>query len=214
MAEVALNGIKREVKTKGHVNELRRSGYIPAVFYKHGEENKLLAVNELKIKPLIFSPDTFLINLQIDQAEAEKCIIKEFQLDPLTEKILHVDFYGLKAGEKITIDVTLQLIGSSQGVRDGGVVQYTLHKLHIECLPSQIPDKIEVDITNLKIGDSIHVRDLIIPDVKILSNLDSTIVAIVPPTVQKEETEAEVAPALAAEPEVITKGKKAEEEED
>jgi large subunit ribosomal protein L25 len=75
-----------------------------------------------------------------------------------------------------------------------------------------IPDKIDVDITNLKIGDSIHVRDLNFPDIKILSNLDSTIVSIVPPTVQKEITEVEVAPTEAAEPEVISKGKKAEEE--
>ncbi len=212
MAEVALNGIRREVKSQGHINELRRKGYIPAVFYKHGEENKLLAVNELKIRPLIFSAETHLINLSIDDASPESCIIKEFQLDPLTDKIVHVDFYGLKAGEKITIDVVLHLTGSSQGVKDGGVVQHSLHKLHIECLPSQIPDKIDVNITNLKIGDSIHVRDLNIPDIRILSNLDSTVVAVVPPTVQKEVTEVEVEPTEAAEPEVISKGKKTEEE--
>jgi large subunit ribosomal protein L25 len=212
MAEVDLKGIQREVKTKGYVNDLRRNGYVPAVFYKQGEENKLLAVSELKLRPLIFSAETYLINLQIEQDQAEKCIIKEFQLDPVTEKILHVDFHGLKAGQRIALDIPVHLIGSAQGVKDGGIIQYILHKIHIECLPSMIPDKIDVDITKLKIGDSIHVRDLNFPDIKILSNLDSTIVSIVPPTVQKEITEVEVAPTEAAEPEVISKGKKAEEE--
>ncbi|MBM4175227.1 MAG: 50S ribosomal protein L25 [Ignavibacteria bacterium] len=212
MAEIALNGVRREVKSQGHINELRRQGFIPAVFYKHGEGNKLLAVNELKIRSLIFSAETHLINLSIDDSKPEACIIKEFQLDPLTEKILHVDFHGLKAGEKITIDVTLHLIGSAQGVKDGGVIQHSMHKLHLECLPSQIPDKIDVDISSLKIGDSIHVRDLNIPNIKILSNMGSTVVAVVPPTVQKEAAEVETIEEEAAEPEVISKGKKTEEE--
>lgn len=214
MAELTLNVKRRQLNTKGYLTQLRREGFIPAVFYKHGEENQFISVSEQKLKPIIFSSETFLINLKIDDTEPQNCIIKEFQLDPVTSQILHADFHGLKAGEKVTINVAVHLIGSAIGVKDGGIIQHSLHKLHVECLPSQIPDKVDVDISQLKIGDSIHVKDLSIPNVRILSNMDATIVAIVPPTVHKETLEVPLETEEAAEPEVIGKGKKAEEEEE
>lgn len=215
MAEVTLQGITRELKTKGYLTELRKKGYVPAVYYVHGEENLYVAVPEKKLKSVVFSPETYLINLEIEGVGKKTCILKEFQLDPVTDQILHVDFHGLKAGERINVEVAIHLVGVPVGVREGGIIQHSLHKIELECLPDQIPDKIDVDVSNLKIGDSIHVKDLQIPNARVVTNPESTIITIVPPALHRE-TEA-VAPGVTgqeqAEPEVIQKGKKTEEEE-
>lgn len=214
MAEVTLQGITRELKTKGYLTELRKKGYVPAVYYAHGEENLYVAVPEKKLKSVVFSPETYLINLEIEGVGKKTCILKEFQLDPVTDQILHVDFHGLKAGERINVEVAIHLVGVPVGVREGGIIQHSLHKIELECLPDQIPDKIDVDVSNLKIGDSIHVKDLQIPNARVVTNPESTIITIVPPALHRE-TEA-AAPGVTgqeqAEPEVIQKGKKTEEE--
>lgn len=214
MAQVTLQGIKRELKTKGYLTELRKKGYVPAVYYAHGEENIFLAVPENKLKHIVFSPETYLINLEIEGVGQKTCILKEFQLDPVTDKIVHVDFHGLKAGEKVNVEVMVHLIGTPIGVREGGIIQHSLHKIEIECLPTEIPEKIDVDISNLKIGDALHVKDLNLPSYRILTNPEATIITIVPPALHKEEAAGEgAAPTEQAEPEVIQKGKKTEEEE-
>jgi ribosomal protein L25, Ctc-form len=214
MAQVTLQGIKRELKTKGYLTELRKKGYVPAVYYAHGEENLFLAVPKNKLKPLVFSPETYLIDLNIEGVGQKTCIIKEFQLDPVTDEIVHVDFHGLKAGEKINVEVAVHLIGTPIGVKEGGIIQHSLHKIEIECLPTEIPDKIDVDVTHLKIGDALHVKDLNLAQYRVLTNPEATIITIVPPALHKEEAAGEAAAASEqAEPEVIQKGKKTEEEE-
>lgn len=213
MAEITIEAIRRKVGTKGSVNQLRRDGYVPGIFYKHTEENIPLAIKYIKLKPVIFSAETYLINLKLPELPEQKCVLKEFQLDPVTNEIVHFDLMGLREGEKIVVDVAVHIVGTAIGVRDGGIVQHSLHKLQLECLPTEIPDKIDIDVTKLKIGDSIHVRDLKMENFRFLSSQDATIVAIVPPTVHKEVTPTAVeAEPTAAEPEVISKGKKTEEE--
>lgn len=215
MPEVTLECKSREKGKKSIITKLRQEGFVPGVFYKHGEENILFSAKEIKLKPLIFSDETFLVNLVIDNKPPEKCIIKEFQLDPVTDRILHVDMLGLKEGEKITVDVPVHLVGNAIGSKEGGIVQHSLHKVQVEVLPTQIPDRINIDISNLKIGDSIHVKDLKLENVRFLSNPEATIVAVVTPTVMKEKTPEEAAQEAAEEakePEVISKGKKTEEE--
>lgn len=214
MAEVTLQGITRDLKTKGYLTELRKKGYVPAVYYAHGEENIFLAVPESKLKHVVFSPETYLINLEIEGIGIKTCILKDFQLDPVTDKILHVDFHGIKAGEKINVEVAIHLVGVPIGVREGGIIQHSLHKIELECLPDQIPDKVDVDVSKLKIGDSIHVKDLQIPNARIITNPESTIITIVPPALHREAEAAapEAAVDQQAEPEIIQKGKKTEEE--
>lgn len=214
MAQISLKGIKRELKTKGYLTELRKSGYVPAVYYAPGEENIFLAVPENKIKPVVFSPETYLIELDIEGVGKKNCILKEFQLDPVTDKIIHVDFHGLVAGERVTVDVAVNLVGTPLGVREGGIIQHSLHKIEIECLPNEIPDKFDVDISHLKIGDSLHVKDIKLENVRILTNPEATIITIVPPTLHKEVTTEELeGKEEPAEPEVIKKGKQTKEEE-
>jgi len=214
MAQVNLQVIKRELKSKGYLNDLRRKGYVPAVYYAHGEENLFLAVPVSKLKPLVFSSETHLINLEIEGIGQRPCILKEFQLDPVTDEIIHVDFHGLKAGEKINVEVAIHLVGTPLGVREGGIIQHSLHKIEIECLPTEIPDKIDVDVSNLKIGDALHVKDLNLTSYRVLTNPESTIITIVPPALHKEVIAGEgIETPEQVEPEVIQKGKKTEEDE-
>ncbi len=212
MAQVTISGIKRELSTKGYLTKLRQKGYVPAVYYAHGEDNIFLAIPESKIKPIVFSSETYLINLEIEGVGTKSCILKEFQLDPVTDKIIHVDLHGLKAGEKITVEVAVHLVGTPIGVKEGGLLQHSLHKIEIECLPTEIPDKIDVDVSKLKIGDSIHVKDLNLSGVKVLTNPDTTIVTVIHKAIH-EAAPTEAAGTEQAEPEVIQKGKKTEEEE-
>jgi large subunit ribosomal protein L25 len=113
------------------------------------------------------------------------------------------------------IEVPIVLTGGTPaGVKDGGMIQHMIHKLRVSCLPKDIPDKIEINIEGMAINDSVHVSDLNVPNVTILENLESAVVGIMPPTVSKEEEPAAQAEEAIQEPEVVGKGKKAEEGEE
>lgn len=207
--------LQAEVRTHmgKHTRSLRREGKVPGVFYIHGEQNIPISVLEKSLKPLIFTSETHVINLQLNQGGDKSCILRDIQFDPITDRPVHIDLQGLRADEKINIEVPIVVTGGTPvGVRDGGVLQHVAHRLKISCLPKDIPEHIEVNAENLKINHFIHVRDLKIENVTILENEANTIIGIVPPTIEKEATPATpAADAAAAEPEVITKGKKPEE---
>lgn len=214
MAEVTLQGEIRNIKGK-KVNTLRRQGKIPGIFYLHGEKNLSIAIPEKSIVKLINSTETNIINLKLDDGTEQKCILKAWQLDPVTDRPIHVDLQGIKLDEKITIEVPVVLTGGiPQGVKDGGMLQHIIHKLKISCLPKDIPQHIEINVENLLINQSIHVKDLQTGNYTILENENTTIVAVLPPLVEKAA--AEVAPVTeeVTEPEVVAKGKKAAEGEE
>jgi large subunit ribosomal protein L25 len=137
------------------------------------------------------------------------------QFDPVSDRPIHFDLQGLRENEKLIIEVPVVLVGGTpQGVRDGGMLQQTIHKLKVSCLPKDIPEKVEVDVSALAMNHSVHVRELNVPNVTILDNLDSTVVGVVPPTIHKEAEVAVPAEEALKEPEVVGKGKKAEEGEE
>lgn len=216
MKEAVLKARPREKLGKEHVKKLRRSGFIPAVVY--GQESPSLP---LEIEAKSFSAlsrrglgENILVTLAIgDQKnDGRKVLIREIQRDPVKGNILHVDFHEISLTKKLTIQVPIHLVGTPEGVKDGGILQHVLRELEVECLPTAIPEKIEVDVNSLKIGDSIHVADIKVENVEVLSDPESSILTVVPPTVFKE---AEVAaPVAEEEPEVITEKKEEEKEEE
>lgn len=214
MSEITLTAeIRKEIGKQAHA--LRRSGKVPGIFYGHGQKNIPIALQEADLKPLYTTSATYVINLKLDDGSHHMCILRDVQLDPASERPLHFDLYGLSESEALTIEIPIKLIGGiSKGVREGGILQHIMHRLKVSCLPKHIPDHIEINVEELGLNKSIHVKDLTLPDVKILDSETSTIVAVVPPVVIKEpEPAAVVAPTVEApaEPEVIAKGKKAEE---
>jgi len=213
MSEIAVTAeVRKDVGKKAKL--LLRQGKVPGIYYGHGQNNVPIAIGELTLQPLYKSSAASVINLSLDDGSKHMCVLRDVQFDPVTDRPIHFDLFGLNANEELTIEVPVTVHGTPKGVKDGGILQHILHRVRISCLPKNIPDRIELDVESLEINKSIHVRDLKIPNVKVLENETSTVVAVVPPTVLKEAEAAPgavVAEATTAEPEVITKGKKPEE---
>lgn len=213
MSEVVLQAEVR-TQTGKHAKAMRRTGKIPGEYYSRGEKNIHLAASPLGLKPLIYTSETHIVNLRLDDGESKTCVLRNVQFDPVTDLPIHFDLQGVKADEALTIEVPVMLVGTPKGVKDGGTVQHVMHRLKVSCLPRFIPEHVEINIADLAINQSIHVRDIKVANVKVLESETSTIVAVVPPTVLKEEAPAEAAATAITEPEVIAKGKKPEEGEE
>ena len=217
MAELSLNAKKREIGTKGTLNQMRKEGVVPCNFYLKGSDPISFSALEIDLKPLVFTSDTHLINLKIDGMEQLDCIIKDVQFDPVTDRVVHIDFLGVTYGQVLQIQVPVSLKGSPEGVKQGGLLQQYIYKLEVECLPKDIPNHFDIDVTPLDVGDTIHVRDLEFENVKILTTEDAAVVACTLTRIAVEEEETDDDEALdaeAVEPELIGKGKADEEEEE
>jgi large subunit ribosomal protein L25 len=212
-----LEAKERTNTTKPGRKKIRNQGRVPGVLYSKHIKPIAIDVSENAIQPLVFTAKTHLISLKLQGHDDQECIIKDVQFDPVTDKIVHFDLIGLTRGEKLQIDVPVQIKGSAIGVKEGGIVQHSLHKLIVECLPKDIPESLEIDITELNIGDAVFVRDLVYENLEILNPNDSVIVSVVHPKVKEEAVPAEEgveAEEVSAEPEVIGKGKADKEEEE
>lgn len=213
MQEITLEAeVRKEIGKRSR--KLRREGKIPGVFYLHGEENITIAVPEKSLHKFVQTAETHIINLKLNDGRTKSCILRSIQFDPVSEKPLHVDFQGVRAEEKLTLEIPITVVGGTpKGVKEGGVLQHIMHKIKISCLPKDIPEHIEVNAEDLAINHSIHVRDITIPNVEILDSPDNTIVAVIPPTIEKVAEPGVVPTEEITEPEVIAKGKKEEEGE-
>ncbi len=219
MSEVVLNATVR-TQTGKDAHKLRYEEKIPGIYYSRGEENINITATPLAMKPLIYTTSTHLVNLKLDNGVTKTCILRDVQFDPITDRPVHFDLQGVKDNEELTVQVPVILNGSPKGVKDGGTLQFIMHKVRVSCLPKYIPEHIELNVAELGMNDSIHIRDIKIENVKVLDNESAAVVAVVPPTVVKDEAavpgapEAAVAGAAASsEPEVIAKGKKPAEGE-
>jgi large subunit ribosomal protein L25 len=139
--------------------------------------------------------ENVLIDLAIETDKStlnHTAMLKEIQVDPVKQTILHVDLYEISMDKKIQVEVPITLTGTAMGVSEGGILQQVSRTLEISCLPNNIPDAFELDVTDLNIGDSLHVSDLKIPqDVEVLVEEELTVATVVPPT-KVEEIEPEI----------------------
>jgi len=217
MATASLNGSARTDRGTGVARKLRRDGKIPAVIYGHGREPQSLTIEARELEKLLstVSAASTVIELSLGGAVA-KTLIRELQRHPVKRNIIHVDFQELVAGEKVTVSVPLRFTGTADGVRNsGGILEETMHQVHIRVDPSIIPNHIDVDVTPLTIGHSIHIRDLKLPEgVAVLDDAGATVCVCTAPKAATETvagTEGEA--AAAPEPELIRKPKDEDEEE-
>lgn len=212
MSDINITAKKRTKSTKGAVNKLRREGNVPGVLYSKGSEPVNIFVEELSLKPVVYTSEVHLVNLKIENQDNVRSILKDIQFDPLTDRIVHVDFQAVTLGKAIQLQVPISFIGSAVGVKEGGKLQQNLHKLDIQCLPKDIPQHLEVDITNLHIGKSILVSDLSFENIEILSAGDTVVVSIsaIKDSTDEKTDELQEAPK---EPELISRGKAQEDSE-
>ncbi|GAK50737.1 50S ribosomal protein L25 [Candidatus Moduliflexus flocculans] len=214
MEQVRLASQIRTTNGKGAARQLRRAGQIPAVMYggKHGNLSLMLSSHDLR---LLISKGigSHLIDLEIARegsTEKVPVILKEYQLDPVKRSLLHADFFEVTMDQAIEIQVPIELIGTAPGIKAGGVIEFATRELSIECLPGDILDKVEVDISALEIGSAITVRDIKLSEkYRVLTDEEVVVVTIAAPLTEADLETSQEGPA---EPEVIQKGKKLEEE--
>ncbi len=217
MEKVVVEAKERKTINKRSRNILRNEGRVPGVLYGSRLEPIPIDVTRAAIHPLVFTAKTHLLSLKLDGHEEYDCIIKDVQFDPVSDEVVHFDLIGLTLDEKIQLEVPIQILGSAVGVKEGGLLQESMHKLNVECLPKNIPQSLEIDVTELNIGDTIHVADLNFEHITIINPEDTIVVSVVLPKIEKEaepdeEGEEFAEEEGAVEPEVIGKGKESEEE--
>lgn len=216
MLDINITAEERKITTKGAVNQLRRDGIVPGVLYSKEMEPVKFSVSEISLKPVVFTTEMHLVNIKIGENKEIKSILKDVQFDPLTDRIIHVDFQAITVGQVIQLQLPINFVGQAVGVKLGGTLQQTLNKLDIECLPKHIPESLEIVITDLEVGDSIRVSDVSYENIKILNSEDSTIVSVVAPRSEEEEVTEDILAdeTESTEPEVIAKGKSEEDSEE
>jgi large subunit ribosomal protein L25 len=215
MATATLNATTRADVGKGAARKLRASLRIPGVVYGHHREATSLAIDARELEKLLGSiaPGTTVVELHLG-SRVSKTLIREIQRHPFKRQVLHVDFQELVAGEKITVNVPIVLVGTAAGVKDGGTVEEVMREVSVEVDPANIPNHFEIDVSALGINDSVHVSDIKVPEgVEILDDLEATVAVVAPPRIVEEPPAPVEGAAVeaAAEPELIRKPKDEEE---
>ena len=223
--EATLDVVKRDGRGKNEARRLRAEGRIPAVVYGTRKDAKLpegipVAVDPKELLRILHleSGANTLINLKLDGKES-RVMVKEYQLDPVSHKLLHADFYQLAMDRAITVTVPFLVKGEPKGVKlQGGVLDFVTREIQVQCLPADIPEHIDIDASELMLNQSIRLRDVPEnPKWKALSDPETMIVHVVLPKVEEAPAVAEAAvaaPGAASEPEVIKKGKTDKEGEE
>lgn len=210
--QVKLNASTRATAGTGASKALRAQGLIPANIYAAGETNLNLQVVGRELEKLLSHAvgENILVDLEIEDNGSKSnrlALIQEVQHEPISGKVVHVDFHAVKMDEKLHANVPLEPVGEPNGVRNfGGLLEQSLRALAIECLPKDLPEIIRVDVSALNIGDAIHVRDIVLPEgVAAIEDGELTVFLVASPSVQEEEA----APVEGAptQPEVIREKK-------
>ncbi len=160
MKSITINGSKRESVGKKATKALRNAGKTPCVLYG-GNQPVHFSANELAFSKLVYTPSAHTVVIAIENGETFNAVLQDIQFHPVTDKILHIDFYQLFEDKEIALNIPVILNGSSIGVKNGGVLRRNNRKLRIKALPVNLPDSIEIDIEPLKIGDKVYVGDLL-----------------------------------------------------
>ena len=207
-----LNVKRREKLGGGNNRRLRRTGKVPAVLYGHGEASIPLAIESSAIMNVIRHGHK-LVRLQGDAAEG--AFIKAVQWDVYGKELIHIDLLRVSDTEKVTTTVTVELKGTAAGLGEGGIIEFVLHELEIECPAASVPDKLVVNVNDLHLDQAIHARQVPLPEgARVLDDPELVVVHCIKPHVVEEVAPVAAVEPGAAEPELIRKEKPAEEAEE
>ena len=208
-----LKAFTRNESGKGPARRFRKKGLIPAVFYGRDEKTVHLSVNAADLQKVLQKKrENVFIKLLIEgeNTMAKLSLIKELQIEPVSRRFYHADFYEVRMDHKLTLDVPLRFVGIPVGVQNGGELQHLKRDLKVSCLPSVLPDFIEIDVAGLEIGNSIKVQDIQVPEgITVLDpgDVGVAIVAMVKVSVPQTETPTEGEAAAPVEGEEKPEGK-------
>jgi len=219
MAQIIVQGAPRKERGKNEARRLRQGGNVPAVLYGGEGEALTLAVNAKQVTAILRSSTGHNTLFQVDLAgKQEPAIVKDWQVDPVSGRLLHVDLLRVAMDVRMKVKVPVHTFGDPAGVKvQGGVYEVVVREVEVECLPADIPTEFRADVSGLMLNQSLRASDLSFDKNKIRLLTDPTAVLahVVALRVEEEKpVEAAVPGAVPAEPEVIKKGKKEEEGEE
>jgi len=221
MEDIIVEAHKRTETGKNAARRLRSKDFIPAVIYGEKRDVRSIAVNSKNVLNILKSDsgENTLFHVVIEGETTRSAVmIKEYQLDPVSGKLLHVDLIRVSMKDLIKVKVPIVHVGECEGVKtDGGIIDFVMREVEVECFPADIPEHFAANITELRAGEVFRLKDLQVDEkIKILDDLELPILHIILPREEIEEVpeeEAEVTEEAAEEPEVIGKGKTRDEEE-
>ncbi len=218
MSELVIEVERRQQMGKGANRKLRAQGLIPAVVYGGGKEPVPVVVNRKAVTELLHQEKgkntVFLLRMKGTKQERH-AMLKDAQVDPMTHQYIHLDFIRVMKGQHVRVEVPVELVGESVGVKAGGFLDFTGRSLHLECPADAIPEKITLDISQLRIGQHLSAADVPLPaGAKLLDDPHKILVTIEGRAAAAEEEVVAPATGEMAEPEVIRRGKAEEEEEE
>jgi len=203
MEQIKISASQRAETGKCRAGRLRLAGNVPAVLYGSSIKGAItLTLNGKEVEKALHGAagGNVLVNLSVvGEAKPRMAMFKAISRHPLKRNLLHIDLLEILMDHKIAVDVPVHIVGKAVGVALGGIMQLESRKVKIECLPTQIPSSFDVDVTALNIGQSLHVRDIVLAEgLKVVGDVDSTIVSIVAPAAEEApKTAEEVAAELA-----------------
>jgi len=174
MKSITIKGSERESVGKVSTKALRNAGMVPCVLYG-GDQPVHFAAEAKTFKNLVYTPNVHTVVIEL-AGNTYKAILQDIQFDPVSDQILHIDFYQLHDDKEITMDVPVKIVGSAKGVLAGGVLRLNQRKLKVRALPANLPDFVEANVTNLEMGNKLYVTSLETPNFKLL-HADNTVVA-------------------------------------
>jgi large subunit ribosomal protein L25 len=199
MKSITIKGSERESVGKKATKALRNAGKVPCVVYG-GDKPLHFSADEIAFKDLVYTPKAHTVVVDLEGATKVEAVMQDIQFHPVTDSILHIDFYQLFPDKEVTLDIPVRLVGNSPGVRNGGRLLFRKRKLTIKALPEKLPDYFEVDISKLKIGQNIAVSTVkqdgltfLHPDNSVIVQVKMARAAVVVDEEEEEELEGEAA---------------------
>lgn len=197
MKSLTINGSQRESVGKVSTKALRNAGRVPCVVYG-GDKPIHFSAEELAFRHLVYTPDVHTVLIALEDGTKIKAILQDIQFHPVTDRILHMDFYQIYDDKEVMLEIPVRVEGNSKGVKNGGVLRIVSRKLRVKALPANLPDYILVDITEMQIGDKMYITDvpsdnfnILHPDNTVICQVRTSRTAIVDIVEEDEEIEGE-----------------------
>ena len=194
MKSITIDGSQRESVGKKSTKALRNAGQVPCVLYGGEAKPVHFTAPELAFSKLVYTPNAHTVVIKLDNGDTFDAVMQDIQFHPVTDNIMHIDFYEIYEDKTITMEIPVKTIGASKGVLNGGNLRMPYRKLRVKAIPSKLPDFIEIDITPLKIGDKVLIEelknddyDLIHPDNTVVCQVRRSRLAVV--DVEEDEDE-------------------------
>ncbi|MDF7826197.1 50S ribosomal protein L25 [Pontiellaceae bacterium B12227] len=205
MEDTKLIAKKRDLEGSSNARRMRNAGALPGVLYGADKEPLSIEVGAHEFGLILHhhASESLIIEIELEGEGDMSVLVKEVQHHPVTSDLIHVDFQRVVAGQAMSMDIQLELVGEAEGVKAGGTLDQVMHSIGVECLPKDVVEAIEIDVSDLGIGGNLHVSDLGIDSkFKLLVDESSIVCTIAGPKAETEDDEEGA--SAAGEPEVIT----------